>query len=444
VRRPRDAGEVASLLAECAREGRRLCLRGAGRSYGDAAILPAGDVLDLTGLGRVTSFDPETGVLAAEAGVTVETLWRKALPHGYWPAVVPGTMRPTVGGMLAMNVHGKNHYRAGGFGEHAEAIDVVFPDGSARTLLPGRDDDLLRAVVGGFGLLGVVTSARLRLKRVRSGLLAVKARAVPTLRALFEEMERRAGSADYLVGWVDCFHRTGRGVLHEARHLAEGEDADPATTLSARAQELPSRLAGGVPASRVPSLLRLFASPRGMALVNAAKFRAARLRGEHDFREPHVRFAFLLDAIPGWKRIYEPGGLIQHQSFVPRERAVEVHSEILGLCRSRGILPWLGVYKKHRACPTLMAHALDGYSLALDFPVTDANRAALWSLCRDLDAIVVAAGGRFYFAKDLTASPETLRRAYPRLDAFLALKRRLDPQGVLTSALAQRLEIVAR
>lgn len=439
VRRPRDAAEAAEAVAAAAREGRPLCLRGAGRSYGDASLLATGDVLDLTALDRVRGLDRDEGVLDVEGGVTMEAIWRAALPEGFWPAVVPGTMRPTVGGMLAMNVHGKNHFRVGGFVEHVDSAEVVFPEGGARTLVRGKDDDLLRAVAGGAGLLGVVTSARLRLKRVRSGLLAVKALAVPSLAELFAEMERRAAAADYLVGWVDCFHARGRAVLHEARHLAEGEDPDPAATLAPSAQELPKRLAGAVPTARVPSLLRLFASPWGMALVNRAKHLAARRRGEHAFREPHVRFAFLLDAIPGWKRIYEPGGLIQHQSFVPRERAVAVHTEILDRCRRRGIVPWLGVYKKHRACSTLLAHPLDGYSLALDFPVTRENRAALWALCAEMDEVVLAAGGRFYFAKDLTASPATLRRAYPRLDEFLALKRRLDPQGVLTSDLARRL-----
>src|SRR5207244_3894505 len=134
-------------------------------------------------------------------------------------------------------------------------------------------------------------------------------------------------------------------------------------------------------------LLKTIASPRGMSLLNALKFRATKLRGVHSFRQPHVQFAFLLDYVPGWKRIYEPGGLIQYQSFVPRDAAARVHAELLSMCRTRGLVPWLGVYKRHRACGFLMAHALDGYSFAMDFPVTDENRERLWALCRDMDDV---------------------------------------------------------
>jgi FAD/FMN-containing dehydrogenase len=429
------------MLASAARDGRRICLRGAGRSYGDASVLSRGDVLDLTALNAVRSFDRAAGTAVVEAGVTIEGLWRTALPHGLWPAVVPGTMRPTVGGSIAMNIHGKNHFKAGGFGEHVESVDVAFATGETRTISPERDAELFRAVVGGFGLLGVVTSARLRLKRVHSGLLDVTAVPLASLAALVEEFERRAPAADYLVGWVDCFHAEGRAVLHEGRHLPAGADPLSAETLQAPAQELPTRVAGVLPRAAVPHLLAAFGSAAGMSFVNAMKFRATSLRGVRSFREPHVRFAFLLDYVPGWKRIYRPGGLIQYQSFVPRDAAVAVHTRLLALCRERGIVPWLGVYKKHRACPFLMAHGVDGYSFAMDFPVTAANRERLWALCREMDEIVLAAGGRFYFAKDLTATPEALRRAYPNLDRFRELKRQLDPGGALTSDLAIRLGV---
>lgn len=441
VVRPRTGAEAAHLLAEAARDGKKLCLRGAGRSYGDAAVRSEGDVLDLTALDVVQGFDRAAGTVTVEAGVTIEQLWRTVLPHGFWPAVVPGTMRPTVGGVIAMNIHGKNHFKVGGFGEHVEEVEVAFPTGETRRLSPTRDPDLFRAVVGSFGMLGVVTSARLKLKPVHSGLLDVTAMTLPSLVDLVAEIEKRAPQADYLVGWVDCFSKTARSVLHEARYVAPGVDPLSAETVLVEKQELPARIAGVVPRGVVPMILGLFASGSGMSLVNGVKFRTTQVRGVHAFRQPHVQFAFLLDYVPGWKSIYRPGGLIQYQSFVPKDAAVAVHTELLSRCRARGILPWLGVYKKHRACPFLMTHIVDGYSFAMDFPVTAANRERLWALCREMDEVVLAAGGRFYFAKDLTATPEALRRAYPNLDRFRELKREFDPTGVLTSDLAVRLGV---
>jgi FAD/FMN-containing dehydrogenase len=347
-------------------------------------------------------------------------------------------MRPTVAGAIAMNLHGKNHWKVGGFGEHVEEVELALTTGEIRRVRPDTDPELFRALTGGLGLLGAVTAAKIRLHRVHSGRLQVTAFPTPSLAATIEAFESRAEASDYMVAWIDCFHAKGRGVVHAARYLAAGEDPDAVPSLAVERQDLPARVLGVVPRNLVAPMLKPLARPAGMRALNAAKYRAAALRGEHRFLEEHVRFAFLLDYVPGWKRIYEPGGLLQYQTFLPRERAAEVHGALLDRCRAAGLVPWLGVYKKHRDCPSLLPHSLDGYSLALDFPVTEVNRNLLYEHCRTLDEVVAAVGGRLYFAKDQTTTAPTVGRLLPGIPQFLEWKRRLDPSGVLTSDQARR------
>jgi hypothetical protein len=106
----------------------------------------------------------------------------------------------------------------------------------------------------------------------------------------------------------------------------------------------------------------------------------------------------------------------------------------------QGFVPYLGVFKRHRPDPFWMTHAMDGWSLAQDYKVTPRNRAALWRHCAEVSRIVVAAGGRFYFAKDLVIAPADMLRSYPpdRVRAFLELKRRVDPELLLQTDLWRR------
>ena len=158
-------------------------------------------------------------------------------------------------------------------------------------------------------------------------------------------------------------------------------------------------------------------------------------------RQSHAAFAFLLDYVPNWKLAYQPGGLIQYQSFIPTESALEVFTEQLDLCRRAGNIPYLGVFKRHREDDFLMTHAVNGYSLALDFKVTASNRARLWQLCAEMDKLVIEAGGRFYFAKDSTLTPESFAPclAEERVRRFLAIKRACDPEGLLETDLFRRI-----
>ncbi|HNH47432.1 MAG TPA: FAD-dependent oxidoreductase, partial [Myxococcota bacterium] len=99
--RPESPEELAGLLRRASEEGQTVGLRGSGRSYGDAAMNGGNIVLDVTGMKKILSWDPTEGIVEVEPGVTIEQLWRSTLADGWWPAVVPGTMFPTLAGCAA-------------------------------------------------------------------------------------------------------------------------------------------------------------------------------------------------------------------------------------------------------------------------------------------------------------------------------------------------------
>ena len=448
VLRPRTVEEIIAVLDVARREGVTLGPRGAGNSYGDASMNGAGHVIDVRRMDRILAFDRETGIANVEPGVTVEKLWKHILPLGWWPKVVSGTMFPTLAGAAAMNIHGKNNYAVGTIGDAILDFDVVLPSGEVRTCSRDENADLFHGAIGGFGMLGVFSRLRLQTKRVHSGDLEVRAFANRNLAEMFAYMERRRTEADYLVGWVDCFaggDALGRGLVHDARYLARGEDSDPAETLLLSHQNLPANILGVFPKSEVWRILRYFNNDLGMRTINAAKYWSGRIEAMGEpVRQPHAAFAFLLDYVPNWKWSYGRGegrGLIQYQSFVPAAVAHDVFRTLIERSRAGGFTPYLSVIKRHRPDPFLLTHALDGWSMALDFKVTPPRRRALWEHCAALTRIVLDHGGRFYFAKDLVLEPADARRMFDpaNLAKFLDLKRELDPGGMLQTDLWRRL-----
>ncbi len=445
VFRPSEPAGVAEAIEAARSEGVPIALRGAGCSYGDAALRPESVVLDLSRLSRVLNWDAETGAVDVEPGVSLGALWRLVIADGWWPPVVTGTMEPTVGGMLAMNVHGKNNWRRGPLGDHCSELDVVWADGAAQTISRQNDADLFHDLIGSFGQLGIITRARLQMKRVYSGLVEVKAVSVPDLEAMLSLTEDAKDRWEYVVGWIDAFaggRSLGRGLLHFARHLGEGEDADPTESLDPVAQDLPANFFGVLPKSLMWRFLKPFTNRPGMRCINLAKYAAGSTVGDEKvYRQPLAAFSFLLDYVPGWKKAYLPGGLIQHQSFVPTASAEQVFRDQLEICHEHRMPSFLAVLKRHRPDPFLMSHAVDGYSLALDFPVVRGRRDRLWRLVRALGEPVAAAGGRFYPAKDAALPGDLYRSTFRdgQLERFAELKAKHDPERLLRSKLADRL-----
>lgn len=444
VARPRTPREIVALFADVRAVGGTIGLRGAGCSYGDAALNRAAVVLETTAMDRILAWNSETGQVTVEPGVTLEQLWRRILPDGWWPAVVPGTSAVTVGGAASANIHGKNNWHAGCFGDHVLAFDLSLPSGETLTCSREQHPDLFRAAIGGWGLLGCFTSLTLQAHKVHSGDLWEIQSAHPSLDALLAALEAATEWASELVAWIDTGARgghLGRGLLRAGRELTPDEDPDPSATLTVEHQIPRPGMLDRLPHDWLPRLGKMLTSPRGIRLANRVqRWRGGGIRMRRPHLETYVGANFTLDRIPNWRESYRPGGLFQHQSFVPAAIAAETFRAILERAHKAGQPPTLAVLKKHRPSDFLLNYLPDGYSLALDFPVRAGEESQVLALLRGLNDLLVEAGGACYFAKDSTATAAQVRQMFgdERLGAFRALKEQYDPDALLCTDLYRR------
>ena len=439
---PTHVEEICEVFQLARETGLTVTARGAGRSYNDAALNGGGITLDTSTMNRILEWDSTSGIVRCEPGVTLEQLWKCIEPHGWWPPVVSGTMKTTLGGCLSANIHGKNNFQKGTIGEHVLVFDAILPTGEAITCTPDQNQDLFYAMISGLGMLGVFTSITIQMKRIYSGLMTVHAWAVSDLSQHLHDLLENAPHHDYIVGWLDTTaggKHLGRGQIHAADNLKEGEDPNAQETMRLENQTLPPRIFGVFPKSALHYFMSPFTNNLGVWGVNTAKYIASLPR--HTFRQSHAAFHFLLDYVPNWELAYGRGGLIQYQSFLPKETAEETWQAMIELSLQRGLPSYLGVTKRHRPDKFLLSHAVDGFSLAMDFKVTEGRRARLSEMLQEYDRIVLAAGGRFYFAKNSETSAEAARTflGEETLLKFKDLKKRCDPDNLLESDLYRRI-----
>ncbi|HEY8457637.1 MAG TPA: FAD-binding oxidoreductase [Actinopolymorphaceae bacterium] len=484
---PRSVEEIARLLADPPPRG--LIARGLGRSYGDAAQDAGGVVLDCTTLPARLDIDADRGIVTASTGTSFDTLIRELLPRGWFVPVTPGTRYVTVGGAVAADIHGKNHHVAGSFGCFLLGLTLVLPGGRVvqvsdlpnetglslrpagsdpKTHLEGihgyvehardeplagtgnsplKDPDALHgsdipaselfwATVGGMGLTGVVVDATFRCIPVETSRMWVQTRRAANLDELLATMTASDEAFPYSVAWIDLLARgssLGRGVITHGRHAA--------------VDELPAKM------RRDP--LRFDARPRLTAppwapsgLLNAVSVRAfnewwyrkACFPGgrSHTAIQSIPAFFHPLDGVDGWNRLYGNRGFVQYQFVVPFDAEDTLRSIVADLAAMR-VPSFLAVLKRFGSRnPAPLSFPQPGWTLALDIPVGDRR---LPGLLRDFDTRVAEAGGRVYLAKDSRLSADMMAAMYPELDAWRAVRSRIDPHGVLRSDLARRLDL---
>ena len=404
----REAGALRDLLAA----NETVIARGNGRSYGDAALNP-GMTLSMLGMDRMQAFDPATGLLACEAGVLLADVLETFVPRGWFPPVVPGTKFVTVGGMIAADVHGKNHHRDGSFGAHVESLVLATADGAIRACSRVRDAALFRATLGGMGLTGVILSARFRLTPIETAFVTAEtlaARDLDETMRLFEE----SGDWPFSVAWIDCLARgrkLGRALVTRGQFL-ERQALPPPLARDPLRPAAAARLA--VPVDLPASLL----NGASIGLFNALYYRRGRARGRaHPVHfDP---FFFPLDGVRAWNRLYGRRGFVQYQCVLPKRESAAGIAALLERAAAARQGSFLAVLKLlGPAGEGPLSFPIEGYTLALDFPLREGALALLDSF----DAIVHEGGGRVYLAKDARCTAARVREGYPRLGAFDAVR----------------------
>ena len=422
--------EVASALKEAGSRG--ALVRGLGRSYGDAAQNAGGLVLRLLGAAHQAVLDPQRAPATVPAGVSMDDLLRVIVPRGFFVPVTPGTRFVTIGGAIASDIHGKNHHGEGSFGNHVESLTMLLADGSQVVVGPQQRPELFWATVGGMGLTGVILDATISLIPIETSRMSVDTTRIADLDTLLATMTEGDDDYRYSVAWIDPQAKgrsLGRSVLGRGDH-ARLDQLGPKEAIEPLAYDAKQLVT-------VPPLVPPmgFINHATVAAFNemwyrkAPRHRVGELQGIATFFHP-------LDMVSRWNRIYGAHGMLQYQVVVPFG-AEETMRTVIERFAASGTASFLAVLKRFGPGSLApMSFPAPGWTLTLDVP---AATGGLGDLLHSLDRLVLDAGGRHYFAKDSVTTPEAIRRGYPRLAEWKAIRDAVDPTGLWQSDLSRRL-----
>lgn len=397
-----------------------LIVRGLGRSYGDAAQRDSGNAVVTTACNVIDWHDRATGVIRADAGVSIGQIISRFAPKGWFVPVTPGTRNVTVGGAIAADIHGKNHHRDGSFGAHVISMRLRLANDEIIRVSPAVNGELFWATVGGMGLTGIVVDAVIQLTPIASTTIEVETQRLSSLTDLMDEMRRSDALHAFSVAWVDLLQGQ-RSVLTQGSFAAQA--VGPAGN-----HRRPWTSAVGLPPVPLP---RVAITP-GVRAFNELWWRKAPA-APTTTGESITAFFHPLDAISDWNRVYGRTGFVQWQCVVPDSH----DATLLDLADRLTALPsYFTVLKRFGpANQGPLSFPVPGWTLAVDLPAT----AAVISALPALDRAVANAGGRIYLAKDARMSRESFESMYPRLEEFKAIRRSVDPDGRFASDLAARL-----
>jgi FAD/FMN-containing dehydrogenase len=423
VTSPGSKNDLIKLLNEV-----KLIPRGLGRSYGDQAINENQLVAICTKLNYFFNWDEQNGILECGAGTSLEEIISVFAPRGWLPMICPGTKFVTIGGAIANDIHGKAHHIDGSFVNCVISFNILLADGTEMQASRSKNSDLFWANFGGLGLLGVILSAKIQLRKIETTYFKQKSIVIKNLDHMIEALEQYDENYNYSVAWIDALakgNKLGSGVLTVGN--------------AAKLSELPDKLKNDPlkihPKQKlsVPVYLPDFAL-NGITVKFLNKVIAFVQNSPKEFVH-YEKFFFPLDAINNWNKGYGKRGFIQYQFVIPEDNGKQNVAEILEMIAGSGCTPFLNVFKRMGDGQGILSFPFKGYTLAIDFPVTK----NLHAFTKRLDEKVLQAGGRLYLGKDAMLDEQMFKKMYPQHEEWLAIKRKYDPTNKFTSNISRRL-----
>lgn len=403
--------------------------RGNGRCYGDASL--ADTTLKTTKYDKILAFDIENGIFESQCGITLDKILEVIVPKGWFLPVTPGTKFITIGGALASDIHGKNHHLEGSFSKHVIDFDLMTGDGKTMTVSRENYADLFEATAGGMGLTGLICRIKFRLKAIETAYIKqtqIKAANLEEILDLFEQYNHYTNS----IAWIDCLAKGknfGRSILMLGEHAKEGE-------LPERFR--PEKLKPGKkPLLNIPFYFPGFVLNNFTIKLFNWLYYHKNIQKEQQSITHYEPFFYPLDAINNWNRMYGKRGFLQYQFVLPFGDGKEGLIKILHRISEKGLGSFLAILKVFGKQYSMISFPLEGYTLALDFPVTP----DIYSFLDELDELVEAYKGRVYLSKDARMKAAFFHRTYPRLSEFKQVLMKYNPDQKFISIQAERLNI---
>ncbi len=407
-----------------------LIARGNGRSYGDSSINKK-NTINMKYLNHIISFDDISGVLVVETGILLNDIIKIFLPKGWFPYVTPGSKFVTVGGLIAADVHGKNHHKEGSFRNFVEWFEIIDSKGEIQKCSKSENSDLFEWTIGGMGLTGVIIRAAIKLRPIKTSWIKQKILVAKNIDQTLEIFESNM-NATYSVAWINSTetkHNIGQSLVMLGEHasledLDEKNIKDPLKIKSKKNRNIPFYFPNW------------FLNKKLIKLFNFIYY----FIGKNTSKEKLVYwddYFYPLDTLLGWNKIYGRKGFVQYQCVIPLENSKEGLIELLKEIEKSKVSSFLSVLKRFGDQKSNFSFPMKGYTIALDFPVSKDTL----ELLEKLDEITLKYNGRFYLAKDARMNKEIFKRSDKRIQSFITFRNNNNYEKNFKSSQSSRLEL---
>lgn len=409
--------DIRRTLLYAKKHNLKISIAGAKHSMGRQAFAKDALILDMRGYKKM-SVDKERKILFVQSGAIWHDVQVYLNPHHLSVLAMQSIDVPTVGGTIAVNAHGMDH-RVGSIASTVKAIRFILANGSIIKLTRNQNEELFKAVIGGYGLLGIILDVELELM---VNLTYVEKQKIINSNDFPQEFDQiiknknihmfyarlSTAPSSFLEEMVLYTFETAQAKTNESIQLtSESYIKFRRFVLNLGRKNPVGREIKWLGEKYIQPLLQSNASSRNQIMHRSYAYLKNNIKNNTD-----VLQEYFLPREKVLPFIKELGKVLQKHQLVARNVELRcVYKEGLLLDYAHG--DWFGVV------------------LYLNFNVDEIEKVRVAH--KELITIAQNLGGSFYLPYMLSASKEQVEKSYPKFQEFIKLKQKYDPNGLFTS-----------
>ena len=374
--------------------------------------------------------------LLVQSGVTFYDVADFLDGKGFMIEVIPGTGHVSIGGAVSNNIHGKNAFKSGFFGNHILEITYInLSNFKIEKCTREENSEVFYSVISGLGVLAVVLEVKISLKKVKHLSVSEKQISLKNINNLFTKIDETEEEADYLIASIDLSSRIKKNSF------AKLSFSKLSNVKSKKKKEFTLfKIFGNHkiirPLFSFKLTYKIFEQLFG---IYSSGFFSNNKETNKNLLESH----FLNDVFLPEYNYFFKNGFFEYQCNIPKRHGLEFYNFFLNEMNELKIKPLMTGLKSYSEAKEnfLLSFQLEenSYAFTFDFPNVDSNK--LKSFFNILNEKVIKLNGKVYYAKTACLNLNQFESMYGKenIDKFIKIKEKLDPNNLLVNNLYKRI-----
>lgn len=419
---PTSVEEIAEGVRHAISKGLRVCPMGTQNSFSDIFLGEDQLHISMLQMNRIISCDFEKQEITLEPGVRISDVWKCILPAGFYLTGVSGSYTDTIGGLISSNSHGKDSWKHGNFGANVASLKLLTASGEILSI--NKHNELINAVIGGLGGLGIVVEITLALKPLPSYFIAADNKKIPLASLNYDT----ALNSEFRYAWMDLVNAGNPNAILRTASFAAG----PPERL--RKEEVPSQQNSiyGLRPRNFWKIIAMFWNPSTYWACNWLIDFVQRDKGKTETKTL-IDYTYPWRKYPGNKFVFKGDAFYELHCFFPAENFQTALEQITKLIMEYKILPIATSLKWHKPEPFYLSFSGKGLSILNTFEAQPVKTKKGQELFEKYLQIVFDMRGKVYLSKYGYFNRQQITAMYPEFNKWMDLKRMVDPQNVFLS-----------